>query len=104
MSLQKLFSHVIRIKNHTDILIARRPWIHQQLGAHILKLHRRIITKKVERLTQRLSPLLIPAGLPARLATTVARPTAYTMSTTPRTAFSVRAIINLNFQRGWMLV
>src|SRR5262249_30553895 len=104
MTLQKLFSHMLRIKDHTDILIPRRPWIQQQLAAHILKLQRRIIAKKIECYTKRPSPLLIPAGLTTCLATTVARPTAYTMNTTPRTPFSVRSVINLNFQLRWISI
>src|ERR1043165_7798688 len=103
MSCQECVARM-RIENHGNVVVTRRPRITQQVGCHSFKLRRSIVTQELERGSQRLAPLLIPARLTTSLTTTISRPTPDTMRATPRRAFTLGSVIDLHRQLWPMMI
>src|SRR6266496_3202851 len=82
-----------------NVLIARRPWINQQLPCFELVRDAQVITQPVQRVSQRLPPILVPLGPPSGVAATTAGPPAHSMGTAPCSVFLDARFLSRRMQR-----
>src|SRR6185437_3167537 len=76
------------VENNVDIVVARSPWIFEQILCLLLELGRNSIAQPIQRLSQRRKPLLIPSGMPAGITAAVGPPALDSMYAAPRGVFN----------------
>ena len=85
------------VKDDLNVIIARRPWVLEQLLGFLFVKRGQRVAQPIECGAQRGAPLLIPARMPTGVAAAVAPPAFDPVNTTPR------AIIKyLDFMGGGM--
>src|SRR5438552_1945913 len=83
------------IENDENVIVARFPWIMQELPRVRFKRRNNLIAQPIERVAKRGAPVLVPARASA-VAAAILHPAAHAVRTTPG-----GSLVNLDLVRGW---
>src|SRR5262245_50719439 len=87
--------HAVRsaIQHYVDVVVARKPWILEQLASFLFKTRGKSISQPVQCFAQKTPPGLIPSDV-SGVATTIGAPTLDSMYTTPKAVLEDLDFVN----------
>src|SRR5207237_8237830 len=101
---KELLPRMLRIECKCDAFIPGQPRKNEELSTRRFKMRRVSVAKEIQRLSQRRAPLLVPSCFATRVTTAIPNPTINAVQATPRCAFTIQTIVDLNFECGRIFV